>query len=166
MMKSKKMRSNCTVSLVILLVINLLPYNKQLFDMVKNINSNCDYVFSASCVIKTKQKEDIIKQVFRISVSVLGSHKKFLVDNGGEFYNEDFHSLCENVNICILTIRRKPSSEVVANNIVMHTVRQAFIQSQSSDRIKRALQYQTRTSGGVRYFTGDTVYYKRENNSQ
>ena len=99
-------------------------------------------------------------------MSVFGSHKKFLVDNCGEFYNEDFHSLCENVNICILTIRRKPSSEVVANNIVMHTVTQAFIQSESSDRIKRALQYQTRTSGGVRYFTGDTVYYKREYNSQ
>ena len=31
------------------------------------------------------------------------STKKFLVDNGGEFNNEDFHSLCENVNICILT---------------------------------------------------------------
>ena len=28
--------------------------------------------------------------------------KKFSVDNGGEF-NKDFRSLCENVNICILT---------------------------------------------------------------
>ena len=55
--------------------------------------------FSASCVIKTKWKEEIIKQVSRIWVSIFGSPKKFLVDNGGEFNNEDFHSLCENVKM-------------------------------------------------------------------
>ena len=37
-------------------------------------------------------------------MSIFGSPKKFLEDNGGEFNNEDFHSHCENVNICILTI--------------------------------------------------------------
>ena len=59
-----------------------------------------------------------------------------------------------------------PSSRVVANNInAMHTARQAFIQSESSDRIRHALQYQTRTSGDV-YVTGDILYYKRENNYQ
>ena len=36
-------------------------------------------------------------------MSIFGSPKKFLVDNGREFDNEDFRSLCENVNICILT---------------------------------------------------------------
>ena len=169
--------------------------------------------------------------------------KKFFVDNGGEF-NNDFRSLCENVNICILTtaaespwhnglierhnaivgytvtktmedagcdleltlswavaaknslknvigfspnqlvfgekpnyptdlnsklltLEGKSSSEVVASNInAMHAARQAFIQSESSDRIRLVLQYQTRSSGDVCYFTGDIVYYKRENNSQ
>lgn len=41
--------------------------------------------FGVSRVIKTKQKEKIIKQDFRIWVSVFGSSKKFLVDNCGEF---------------------------------------------------------------------------------
>ena len=125
--------------------------DKQLFDMVKNINGNCkvcqkykkpkpkpivsfplaktftetvaldlkewksnptvwflhiiDHLtrFSASCIIKTKRKEQIIKQVFRIWVSIFGSPKILLVDNGGEFNNEHFRSLCENVNIRILT---------------------------------------------------------------
>ena len=36
-------------------------------------------------------------------MSIFGSPKKFLVDNDGEFNNEDFQLLCENVNICILT---------------------------------------------------------------
>ena len=60
--------------------------------------------FSPSCVIKRKRKEQIIKQVFTIWLSIFGSPKKFLVYDGGEFNDEDFCSLCENVNICILTI--------------------------------------------------------------
>ena len=36
-------------------------------------------------------------------MSIFGSPKKFLVDNSGEFNHEDFCSLCENVNIHILT---------------------------------------------------------------
>ena len=44
-----------------------------------------------------------MKQVFRIWLSIFGSPKKFFADNSGEFSNEDFRSLCENVNICILT---------------------------------------------------------------
>ena len=60
-----------------------------------------------------------------------------------------------------------PSSRAVANSInAMHTTRQAFIQSESSDRIRHALQYQTRTSRGVCYVTRDILYYKRENNYQ
>ena len=64
-------------------------------------------------------------------------------------------------------IVRKSSNEVVTNNVnTLHTAKQTFIQSESSDRIWRALQYQTRTSGDVYYFTGGTVYSKRENDSQ
>ena len=36
-------------------------------------------------------------------MSIFVSPKKFLADNGEEFNNEDFHSFCENVNICMLT---------------------------------------------------------------
>ena len=148
--------------------------DKQLFDMVKNINSNCEVYqkykkpkpksivsfplaktfnetvaldlkewknnpkvwflhiidhltrFSASCVIKAKRKEEIIKQVFRIWVSIFGSPKKFLKDNGGEFNNEDFRSLCANVNICIFTTAAEsPWSNCLIekhNAIVVYTV--------------------------------------------
>ena len=81
------------------------------------------------------------------------SPKKFFIDNGGEFNNEDFHSLCENptaLNFKLLTLEGKLSSEVVASNIsAMHAARQAFIQSESSDRIRHALLCQTRTSGDI-----------------
>ena len=59
--------------------------------------------YSASCVIYTKRNEEIIKKIFQIWISTFGSAKKFLVDNGGEFDNDEFRSLCENVNIRICT---------------------------------------------------------------
>ena len=59
--------------------------------------------FSASCVIKSKHKEVIVKKIFQIWISIFGSAKKCLVDNAGEFNNHEFISLCENVNIHICT---------------------------------------------------------------
>ena len=71
------------------------------------------------------------------------------------------------LNSKLPAIEEKSSSEVVASNInATHAARQIFMQNESSARIRCALQYQTRTSGDVCYFTRDIVYYKRENNSQ
>ena len=55
---------------------------------------------------------------------------------------------------------------VASNGNAMDTAREVFIQSESSDRIWHALQYQIRTFRAVHYFTGGTAFYKRENNSQ
>ena len=44
-----------------------------------------------------------MKTIFQIWISIFGSVKKFLVNNGGEFYNDEFRSLCETVNIRICT---------------------------------------------------------------
>ena len=51
----------------------------------------------------TKRKEEIIKKIFQIWITIFGSAKKFLVNNGEEFDNDEFRSLCENVNIRICT---------------------------------------------------------------
>ena len=48
----------------------------------------------------------------------------------------------------------------------MLAARQAFIQNESNERLKRALKHQIRTSGDEYYITGDVVYYKRENSNQ
>ena len=197
--------------------------------------------YSASCVIYTKRKQEIIKKIFQIWIAIFGSAKKFLVDNVGEFVNDEFRSLCENVNIGICTtaaespwsngiverqnatlgfsvqkimddlkcdlslavawavsaknalhnvhgfnpnqlvfekdpnfpavVRNKPSalvgkttSEIVACNLnAMYAARQAFIKSESAEKLRRALHYQTRICNDMKYFTGDIVYYKRNN---
>ena len=59
--------------------------------------------YSASCVIRTKRKEEIVKKVFQHWISVFGHAKKFSVDNRGEFCNEEFITFCENLNIRICT---------------------------------------------------------------
>ena len=59
--------------------------------------------YSASSVIRSKRKEVIIESIFKIWISIFGSPMAVLVDNGGEFNNGEFTSLCENFNINIKT---------------------------------------------------------------
>ena len=54
------------------------------------------------------------------------------------------------------------TSDMVRNNLnSMHAARQAHIRCESSEKVKRALSRNVRTSGEIRYITGDRVYYKR-----
>ena len=59
--------------------------------------------FSATRIIQNKQKETIISALFDCWISVLGRPKKFLSDNGGEFINEKFVEMCEQLGISIQT---------------------------------------------------------------
>ena len=58
---------------------------------------------SACAVVSSKRPEEIIRQIFRVWISVYGCPEKFLMDNGGEFNNEHFRQLCEKVNITVKT---------------------------------------------------------------
>ena len=54
------------------------------------------------------------------------------------------------------------SSEMVRKNLnALHAARQLHIRNESSDKIRRALSHNVRTSGEIQYVTGDKVYYKR-----
>ena len=56
----------------------------------------------------------------------------------------------------------QPVSKIVSSNLdTIHRARQAFIASKNSEKIRRALSDNIRISGGVKYITGDSVYYKR-----
>ena len=59
-----------------------------------------------------------------------------------------------------------PTSKILAEHLhALHSAREAFVSSENSEKIKRALSHNTRTSNEIRYTTGDIVYYKR-NTSQ
>ena len=57
--------------------------------------------YSAACVVSSKRKEVIVASVLRIWVSVFGSPKKILFDNGGEFRNEDVDDMAAKLNTTI-----------------------------------------------------------------
>lgn len=54
------------------------------------------------------------------------------------------------------------SSKIVPSNLqTLHKAIEVFIASENSEKIRRALAYIIRTSGDIKYTTGDHVYYKR-----
>ena len=59
--------------------------------------------FSAASVIYSKKKEVVLREFFRIWIAIFGYPHKLLVDNGGEFVNEDIINMCENLNINMKT---------------------------------------------------------------
>ena len=59
--------------------------------------------YSVSCVIHSKKKEVIVRKLFEHWITTFGCAEKFLVDNGGEFCNDEFITFCENMNIRICT---------------------------------------------------------------
>jgi len=61
----------------------------------------------------------------------------------------------------------KPATQMIQENLrVLHKAREAFIQSEHSERIRRALAHNIRTSGEIKYITGDQVYYKRKESNE
>ena len=41
----------------------------------------------------------------------------------------------------------------------------AFIQNESAEKLQEAVRYQVRSSGDTKYFTGDAVYYKQNDDA-
>ena len=59
---------------------------------------------SACAIIRSKKKEVVIKEIFRIWISIYGCPEKFLSDNGGEFNNDEFREMCEKMNITVIVL--------------------------------------------------------------
>ena len=55
--------------------------------------------FSAGPIISTKRKEAIIDKIFKHWIALFGIPKLFLSDNGGEFNNDNFREMGEQLNI-------------------------------------------------------------------
>ena len=73
-----------------------------------------------------------------------------------------------NPNLPSILVDRPPAlegvstSQVVANNLnLIHANRKAYIECESSEKLRRALRHQIRPSLSQKYNNGDRVYYKR-----
>ena len=59
------------------------------------------------------------------------------------------------------------SSETVAKNLnAMHAARTAFMKSECSEKLQRALRHQIRVRGSDKFENGDMVYFKRPNSDR
>ena len=66
------------------------------------------------------------------------------------------------LNKKVPVLARQPASRIVSNNLdVIYRARETFIASENSEKIRRALSHNVRTSGDVKYITGDCVYYRQ-----
>ena len=59
--------------------------------------------FSGGTIINNKRPETIIKGILECWVKFLGVPRKILTDNGGEFVNQDFMDMADNLNIHVMT---------------------------------------------------------------
>ena len=59
------------------------------------------------------------------------------------------------------------STEIISANLkAMQEARKAFLDSESSEKLKKALRHNTRTCNNVKLLCGDSVYYKRNNSKR
>ena len=64
-------------------------------------------------------------------------------------------------------LTKQDYAELINNHLQAQKLgREAFIQAESSERIRRALSHKIRSSGDVKYINGDKVYFKRANDRQ
>ena len=88
--------------------------------------------YSAGCVIPSKRKEVIIASVLKIWISIFGTPKQFLSDNGLEFNNEDYKEMAEKLNTKVkTTAAESPWSNGVNkrhNGILGEMIRKVMIQ--------------------------------------
>ena len=59
--------------------------------------------FSSAKMVRSKEKETVVKSVFTNWISVFGPPKKFMSDNGGEYVNSSFMDMCEKFDVHIVT---------------------------------------------------------------
>ena len=243
-LRTKKTPARPVVSLPLatefneVVVLDLKEWNKGKIWILHLIDAATRFTLSG--LIYNKHPSTIIDKIMTLWIgSGFGIPKKILGDNGGEFANEEYKDMCENLNIdvkhtaadspwqnglcernhavidsaltrivednknipleialvwaihaknCLhmnsgyssyqLVFGRNPNlpnvlydkppalhgttiSKTFAQHInALHQSRQAFIKSESSERIRRALHHQIRVKDQI-YETGDSVYYKR-----
>ena len=65
-------------------------------------------------------------------------------------------------------ITSKPTNKTTTKNFIkaLHKPREAFIASENSEKLRRALSHNIRTSGDIKYLTGVLVHFKRLNSNQ
>ena len=71
--------------------------------------------FSAAAVVKLKDRNEIIKHLLCIWISIFGAPSRFFSDNIGEFCNEDCNEMCD---FCNITIKRNDAESAFSSGLM------------------------------------------------
>ena len=64
-------------------------------------------------------------------------------------------------------ITSTPTNKTIIKNLeALHKAREAFIANENSEKLRRALSDNIRTSSDIKYLTGDSAYFKRLSSNQ
>ena len=75
----------------------------------------------------------------------------------------NYHPFCDDLP----PLSSKPTYQFIKDNLqALHRAREAIIASENSDHIRGALTHNIRTTGEIKYLTGENVYYKRAANRE
>ena len=98
------LQKNCEV-----VAMDLKIFGSSILHLVDHVTR-----FSAAAVVKSKDRNEIIKHLFRSWISIFGAPSKFFSDNGGEFSNEDYNEMCDSY----ITIKKTAAESPFFNGLM------------------------------------------------
>ena len=113
-------------------------------------DTNCSLETAVSWAISTKNTPHGYNG-YSLNMIVFGRNP-----NMPSVLNDKLPALEENVS----------SMTIESNLAAMRSAREAFIQSESSGKIKRALRSDVRSCNGAKFENGDRVFYKRNDSNK
>ena len=118
--------------------------------------------FSRSCVIKSKEPNVIVESIITQWIgSGLGAPSKILCDNGGEFANQTFLDMCENMNIEVMhTAAFSPFSNGVCerNHAVVDDMVYRMMAEDKDLKVEVALAWAVNAKNCLQMFGGFSPY--------
>ena len=118
--------------------------------------------FCRSAVIYDKKRKTIIDKVIEIWIGTgIGCPEKFLADNGGEFANEEFTDMCENLNIRVMhTAAQSPFSNGLCerNHAVIDDMVAKIMADQPECSIGTALAWAIHAKNSLQMVGGYSPY--------
>ena len=118
--------------------------------------------FTISTVITSKETKVVIDKVIQCWVGTgLGTPKKILVDNGGDFAGEEFKDMCENMNLTVMhTAACSPFSNDICeqNHAVVDEMVMKMMAEEPKCKLSTALAWAVNAKNSLHMVSGFSPY--------
>ena len=140
---------------------------------IDNIKGENDVCECHNAAIKESVRKTMKETNFKLETAVVWAVSAKNSLSGHQGYSPNMLVFGRNPNYPNILTSELPALETqvsrvtVENNLeAMNSAREAFIQSECSEKIKHALKHTVRSCNDAVFDNGDKVYYKRNNNSK